>query len=237
MTQTLSTSPVAIVTGAGSGIGQAAAITLARLGYRVALIARTTSTLEHTASQCVGETMILPADVSKPESASHIVNAIMDKWGRIDVLLNIAGSAPNMPIEQTTPANWRACIDSNLSSTVLLTSQVWPIFQKQRSGFVGNVSSLASVDPFPGFAMYAAAKAGVNMFTHSAGQEGMPINVRVVAVAPGAVETPMLRSLFSESIVARDRTLTPQAVAQVLIDCLQGKRAFRNGETILLPSP
>ena len=84
-----------------------------------------------------------------------------------------------------------------------------------------NVSSMASIDPFPGFATYAAAKIGV----------------KAVAVAPGAVETPMLRSMFNEQMIPKDKALSPEQVAKIITDCITGERAFTSGETIAVPSP
>ena len=108
---------------------------------------------------------------------------------------------------------------------------------EQQSGFIGSVSSMASIDPFPGFSIYAAAKAGVNLFTLVTGREGQKIGVRAMAVAPGAVETGMLRKLFDESVIPADATLSPDEVAKVIVDCLENKRAFEVGQTIELPSP
>lgn len=234
--------PVALITGAGSGIGRACALQLAQYGYNLALVSRTRSTLEATAESCSVannqcQTLIMPADICDPETAPNLIAQVLAKWNRLDALFNVAGSAPLMPIEAITAQNWRACIDSNLSGAVLLTAAAWPTFQRQQSGFVGNVSSMASIDPFNGFAMYAAAKVGLNMFTHCTAQEGNAINVTAVAVAPGAVETPMLRQNFGEKIIRKDQTLSPDDVATVLCDCLHKERAFKSGETIVISSP
>lgn len=234
--------PVALITGASSGIGRSCALILAKAGYNLALVARTQSTLQATADSCSKldsecETLVLTADISQRQAGVQLVDQVTKQWGRIDALLNIAGSAPLMPIDQITPEHWQACVDSNLSGAVLLTAAAWPWFKKQQSGFVGNISSMASIDPFEGFSMYAAAKVGLNMFTHCTAQEGSAINVRAVAVAPGAVETPLLRQTFSEEIIASDKTLNPDEVAKVLCDCLLGEHEFTPGQTIVLPSP
>jgi NAD(P)-dependent dehydrogenase (short-subunit alcohol dehydrogenase family) len=85
--------------------------------------------------------------------------------------------------------------------------------------------------------MYASAKAAVNMFTLCTAREGAAIGVRAVALAPGAVETSMLRGLFDEKAIPHDKTLTPEQVATVIRDCLTGARRFTSGETIPVPSP
>ncbi len=229
---------VAIVTGAGSGVGRATAIALAQGGYRLLLVARTESALRQTAQLAAGpDTAILPVDVAAPDAATRIVEHALQRFGRIDAIANVAGAAPLLPIDQVTPQIWRTCIDTNLSAIVLLTAAAWPTFQKQRRGVVVNVSSLASLDPFPHFAIYAAAKVGVNMFTRCTASEGAPIGVRAVCIAPGAVETPMLRSLFNEQAIPPDQCLPPADVAAVIRDCITGTRDFTSGQTIPLHSP
>jgi NAD(P)-dependent dehydrogenase (short-subunit alcohol dehydrogenase family) len=233
---------VALITGAGSGIGRAMAMLLAEAGYHVALVARTESKLRETAREIAEEcpdaqTLVLPADLTDPAATRALVGKVVDHFGRLDVLGNVAGSAPLQPIEQVTPEIWQACIDSNLSYIVHLTAAAWPIFKQQKSGFVANVSSMASIDPFPGFSIYAAAKVGLNMFTKCTADEGAKLNIRAVAVAPGAVETPMLRANFNEKIIAADKTLDPFEVAGTLVDCILGKRDFKPGETIVQMSP
>ena len=230
-------SQTAIVTGAGSGIGRSLAIKLSKLGYHVILAGRTSETLEQTSLSLDGPFTITVIDVTDATACHGLVEQVATQLGRIDVLCNVAGSAPSMTIGQITAELWQQTIDTNLSSVVNLTTACWAIFEKQQSGFVGNVSSMASIDPFPGFAIYAAAKAGVNLFTLVTGREGQAIGVRAVAVAPGAVETGMLRSLFDESVIPTDKTLSPDDVAQVFIDCLLQKRDFEAGQTIELPSP
>lgn len=233
---------VAIITGAGSGIGRALAQLLVEHDYHLALVGRTPATLQETADMCTQinpgcECMVIPADLRDGDSAQHIIEKVIGRWQRIDALFNVAGNAPLMTIDKITPESWRDCVDGNLSGPVLLTAAVWPVFTKQKSGFVGNVSSMASIDPFPGFAIYAAAKTGLNMFTHCTAREGRPIKVKAVAVAPGAVETAMLRANFGLDLIAKDKTLKPEEVAAVLCDCLTGQRQFKSGETIALPSP
>ncbi len=231
----------ALVTGASSCIGKAAAMQLAAAGYRVALVSRTKKNLEKVADEIKqahpdSQTLVVPCDVSDSDSCKAAVEHVHDKFGRLDVLLNVAGAAPLQPIKEITGEIWQNCINANLTSTVMLTQAAWDIFEKQKSGFVGNVSSMASFDPFPGFSIYAAAKVGVNMFTKATADEGKAINLKAVCVAPGAVETPMLRGLFDTSKIPEDQTLSPDDVARVLVDCATGGRNFKSGETIQLPS-
>ncbi|MCE9590844.1 MAG: SDR family oxidoreductase [Planctomycetes bacterium] len=233
----------AIVTGAGSGVGRAAAVHLAGAGYDVALVARRRETLEETAGLVCDasggkiKTLVITADVSESTACQSVVKQSLAVFGRIDALVNAAGYAQICPIEKITPQEWRKTIDTNLSYVMYLTSAAWEAFRGQKSGVIVNVSSLASLDPFPGFALYAPAKAALNMFTLITGREGAAIGVRAVCIAPGAIETPMLRGLFSEKMLPRHKTLDPDDVAALITDCITGKRAFAPGETIPLPSP
>jgi NAD(P)-dependent dehydrogenase (short-subunit alcohol dehydrogenase family) len=231
----------AVVTGAGSGIGRSTARLLARAGYNVVLVGRTRAKLEETAASLRDgpphESLVLSVELTDPAATRAIVDHALAAFGRIDAMANVAGAAPLLPIEKITPEIWRDCIDANLSYVVNLTAAAWPTFRKQKSGVIVNVSSMASIDPFPGFSIYAAAKVGINMFTKCTASEGKEIGVRAVTVAPGAVETPMLRGLFSETQLPRDKTLRPEEVAKVICGCITGDRKFESGEVIVVASP
>ena len=243
MTTSTPTTPAAIVTGAGSGVGRDTAILLAECGYHVLLVARSADKLdaaaelarEDAAEGVRVETM--PADLLDPAAAPRVVERARELFGRVDALCNIAGGAPLLPIEKLTPAITRDCLAINLEAPALLTAACWPLFRQQKSGVVVNVSSMASVDPFPGFAIYAAAKVGLNMLTRCTASEGKRINVTAVAIAPGAIETPMLRQNFNEKVIPADKCLDPVTVAALIRDCVTGTRDFTPGETILLPGP
>ena len=226
---------VSLITGAGSGIGQAAAIALAQAGHQVGLVGRTKQKLEQTArmiGESAGQSDLFVADLCDTAGLGELVHVVLDRFGRLDAVANVAGDAPLLSIDQITPQIWRRCIDTNLSCVVQLTTAIWPILKKQRGGTIVNVSSLASFDPFPGFSIYAAAKVGVNMFTKCTADEGKAIGVKAVCIAPGAVETPMLRGLFDETVVPPDKTMDPAVVGQMICDCITGERVFEPGETI-----
>jgi NAD(P)-dependent dehydrogenase (short-subunit alcohol dehydrogenase family) len=224
-------SPTAIITGAGGGIGRATAIELARRGYRLVLCGRTQESLRVTATEA-GNGVIVPVDLTDPADADRAVEAAMSALGRVDLLVNNAGIAPVLGIEQTSNAQWREVIDTNLSAVFYLCRAVWPIFRKQGGGVIVNVSSLAARDPFPGFAAYGAAKAGLNLLGLSLAREGEPINVRVCTVAPGAVETALFRKLMTPEQYPTEKTLSPTDVARVIAQCAAGDLKFTSGEVI-----
>ena len=234
-------SRVAIVTGAGSGIGRATAKQLLRAGWRVVGAGRTRDKLESTAEQsgCAERFTIHMCNVASADACDALAEVTADAFGRIDALVNVAGHAEIATIAQTTPELWRTTVDANLTSVVQLTHACWPTFTRQHErdpagdgAIVVNVSSMASIDPFPGFAAYAAAKAGVNLFTLVTAREGAAIGLRAVSIAPGAVETPLLRSMFDTQTIAPTDTLAPADIADVITACIRGDRAFEPGETI-----
>lgn len=234
---------VAIVTGAGSGVGRDTALLMADAGYAVVLVSRTESDLQATADYIHQEgrpdavTLVIPTDVTDSAAVDEMVQATLDKFGRIDAVANCAGSAPLQPIEKLTDGIIDAALNVNLKSVMYITRAVWPSFRKQKRGAICNISSMASIDPFKGFNAYAAAKAGVNLFTKATADEGKRFNVIAAAVAPGAIETKMLRQNFPEKAIPQANTLDPLMVAGVVRDVLTGTREITPGETLLLPSP
>lgn len=224
---------VAIVTGAGGGIGRAAAQELAKIGYRVALVGRTLQTLEETA-RGAAEPLVLPADLTDVAQVQALVQRVLDQWGRIDAVVHSAGYAPIRTVEQITDAEWRAVIDTNLSAAFYLSRAVWPAFRRQNGGVIVNLSSMSSRDPFAGFAAYGAAKAGVNLLGLALAREGAEIGVRIHTIAPGAVETAMFRSIRTVEQYPTEMTLSPEEVAKVICQCIAGELRYTSGEVIYL---
>lgn len=225
--------PVAIITGASSGIGLETAKLLDADGWRLALAARTKSKLDDAVASCKNA-IAIETDVANPDAVRNLVDETLDAFGRIDALVNNAGYAPLLPIDETTPDILRASLEINALGPGVATNAVWPVFKTQGRGCIVNVSTMATQDPFPGFFAYAGAKAAVNLFAQSAAKEGADHNIRAFSVAPGAVETPMLRSLFSKDQLPESATLAPKDVAEEIVACIKGDRDARNGETIYI---
>ncbi|MEM8782967.1 MAG: SDR family oxidoreductase [Planctomycetota bacterium] len=235
--------PVAVVTGAGSGVGRDTAMLLAEAGYAVVLVGRTQAKLDASIDLIRGECddtptlLALPTDLTDSAAVQMLVDTTIEKFGRIDALANIAGSAPLQPIERIEDDTIDACLASNLKSVIYTTRACWKTFKAQRSGVIVNVSSMASIDPFRGFNVYAAAKAGVNLFTKATADEGARINLKAFAVAPGAIETQMLRDNFSTKAIPEINALDPILVAGLIRDLITGARDCESGSTLPLPSP
>jgi NAD(P)-dependent dehydrogenase (short-subunit alcohol dehydrogenase family) len=234
----VSSSPVAIITGAGSGIGLATARLLAKEGWTIALAGRRAQQLRDACDTLTpGPHHCVPTDVGDAASCVALVRHVSGACGRIDALINNAGYAPLTPIARHTPEMVRETFAINAIGPADLILAVWPYMAARKSGRIVNVSSIATIDPFPGFFAYAAAKASVELMAKSIAKEGASCGIKAFAVAPGAVETPMLRSIISERSLARHLTLSPEDVAGVIVDCVLGHRDADNGGTIHLPSP
>jgi NAD(P)-dependent dehydrogenase (short-subunit alcohol dehydrogenase family) len=223
----------AIITGAGSGIGRATAVELSRAGCALTLVGRRRAELEATAALC-GESLVVDADVSESSHCKRVASSALERYERVDVLIHCAGFAPVVRIDQVTDDLWRQIVDTNLSAAIYLASALWPTFRKQNSGVIVNISSESSRDPFIGLGAYGAAKAGVNLLGKALAAEGAEIGVRVHTIAPGAVETQMLRSIVSSEQFPTEKTLSTEDVAKVIVQCVQGDLRHTSGEVIYL---
>ena len=230
--------PGALITGASSGIGREVALQLARLHCTLTLVARGGERLEQVGDACSslgsGDVLLRSTDMAVPEDVQAMVDASLDAFGRIDILVNNAGLAELRPIGQLELDHLQALFAVNAIGPALAINRVWPSMVRQHSGRIVNVSSVAAKDPFPGFFAYAAAKAALNSFTRSIAAEGRAANIKAFSVAPGAVETPMLRSVFDETMIPSDQTLPPADVALTIVECAMGRRDDLNGEVIWL---
>lgn len=223
---------IAIITGAGRGIGRAAAQLLAKAKFKLALVSRTVSEVEETNRLCGGEHLLCPEDVSDPEMVRSAVHKTMEKFGRVDALVHVAGLALSMPVEQMSMQQWQETIDVNLSSAFYFAKALWPIWRRQNAGTMVLVSSEAARDPLLGLAAYGAAKAGLNLFGKGLAREGAEIGVRVHTVAPGATETVMLRSVVTPEQYPPEKALQPSDVAGVIAQCVVGDLRYTSGEVI-----
>jgi len=224
--------PVAIITGAGRGIGRAIAVELARRGYQLVLTSRNEAELRETARLSQPGAMIAPADVADAQQLRDVAERALETFDRIDAVINNAGYAPVRSIETVNDVEWQSILDVNVSAAVRLAKAVWPTFRKQNSGVIVNISSKASDDPFTGLGLYGAAKAALNVLGLSLAREGKDIGVRVHTIAPGAVETAMFRTILTHEQYPTDKTFSPSDIAKVVADCVTGSPPQPSGEVI-----
>ena len=183
---------VALVTGASSGIGEATAVALAGAGARVAIAARRRDRLDGVARRIAdlrSEALVLQADVARPEEAESIVARTVERWGRLDVLVNNAGLMLLSPIDRARVEDWRRMLDVNLLGLMATTRAALPHMRRQKDGHVVNISSTAGRVSNPDASVYAATKFGVGAFSEALRREVYRDNIRVTIVEPGAVAT------------------------------------------------
>src|SRR5262249_50868084 len=161
-------------------------------------------------SQCVA----ISGDVTQEPDVDRFIDEAITTFGRIDGLINNAGTARHGPLESLEPDEFDTLIATNIRAVYLCCRAVWLRMAECGVGVIVNLSSLAADDPFPGFAAYGATKAFVNLFSQALHAEGLPRNIRVYCVAPGAVETQMLRGPFPD--FPSDQTLDPDEVAALV---------------------
>jgi 3-oxoacyl-[acyl-carrier protein] reductase len=196
---------VAIVTGASRGIGKAIALSLASEGASVVVNYASSSTAADAVVAEIagmgGQAIALQADVSKPEQVDGLIAAVLEKWGRIDVLVNNAGITKDTLMMRMGLEEWQTVIDLNLTGVFLCTKAVSRTMLKQRSGRIINIASVAGQMGNPGQANYSAAKAGVIGFTKTVAKELATRGITANAIAPGFIATDMTEGLKADEIL------------------------------------
>lgn len=196
---------VAVVTGASRGIGRATALALAAEGANLVVNYASSSGAADAVVEEIagmgGAAIALQADVSQSEQVDALVSATLEKWGRIDVLVNNAGITRDTLLLRMKLEDWQAVINLNLTGVFLCTKAVSKIMLKQKSGRIINVSSVVGEMGNPGQANYSAAKAGVLGFTKAMAKELASRSITVNAVAPGFIATDMTHGVNSEEIL------------------------------------
>jgi 3-oxoacyl-[acyl-carrier protein] reductase len=206
---------VAVVTGASQGIGRATAVRLARDFSAVVLVARNKDELENTASavkSAGAEPLIYALDLREPQSAEIVVSGILDQFGRIDALLNIAGAVPQIDLFEMTDAQWDDGTALKLHGARRLTVQAWNAL-KASNGSVVLISGSAALDPKPGFAAVATINAAVIALAKAFAEQGIKDGVQVNSVVPGAVMTGRRRS-FMEHWAPEHNMSVEEAIKQ-----------------------
>ncbi len=237
----------ALVTGGNSGIGEAIALALAEAGAHVAI-----NFLSHPeAAQSLvkriqdqqGTAMAIKADISKPDDVAYLFESIDAAWDGIDILINNAGIDGGRALGwEADIAAWRNVIDVNLLGTFNCAREALQRMVPQQSGVILNISSVHEEIAWSGYSAYAASKAAVGMLTKTLAQEAAPHRVRVLSVAPGAIRTPINRSVWNDQQSLQDllekiplkRIGEPQEVALMVVVLVSDIASYITGRTIFV---
>ena len=233
---------IAIVTGGAGGIGSAIVQRLAREGAKIAVADLDGQAAQERAADVIatkGEALAIVADVTNKQSVEGMVKATKDRWGRIDILVNVAGGADRKPVVDMTAQDWDHIVDMNLKSVFLCSQAVLPTMLKQKYGKIVNISSIYGFTGNATRSSYAAAKAGVATFTKSLALEVVHDGINVNAVAPGRITTPRVRSHYSDQAWAEavaqipmGRTGTPEEIASAVLFLVTDENKYITGQTI-----
>jgi NAD(P)-dependent dehydrogenase (short-subunit alcohol dehydrogenase family) len=187
---------VALVTGAGAGIGKASAILLAREGARVGVADFDAAAAEATTEiirEAGGEAISIAGDVSVESDCARMVEAVSARWGRLDILCNIAGIVLGGILDQTTEKEWNASMDVNLRSIYLCSKYAIPRMKRSGGGAIVNMASVAGLMGVKNRAAYSASKGGVIALTKSMAIDYVEDGIRVNSICPGTVDSPSLQ--------------------------------------------
>jgi Dehydrogenases with different specificities (related to short-chain alcohol dehydrogenases) len=228
---------VAIITGAGRGIGRAAALAFARAGARVVLFSRTQAQLDavvHAITESGGQAVALAGDVAREEDVQRLFQLAHATYGRVDILLNCAAIVAVQPFATMEVALWDAVLNTNLRGTFLCCREAFRAMQQQgEPGVIINMSSLSGVkgvEKFPGLSAYNVSKSGVAGLTEILAVEGRPYHIRVCAVSPGAVETAMLHQAAPHLKAG----MMPEDLAEILLFLADDSGRMFSGSNIEL---
>lgn len=233
---------VALVTGAGRGIGRAIALELARSGVKVVVnYAGRADKAEETVQliqEAGGEGIAVQADVSLSEDVDRLIQTTLNTYGKIDILVNNAGITRDTLLLRMKEADWDAVLDTNLKGVFLCTKAVSKGMMKQRSGCIINISSVVGISGNAGQANYAAAKAGILGFTKSIAKELASRGIRVNAVAPGYISTDMTESLPEDvrkqilEGIPLSRMGNPEDIAKAVAFLVSPSASYITGQTL-----
>jgi NADP-dependent 3-hydroxy acid dehydrogenase YdfG len=199
---------VVVITGASSGLGEATARLLSAQGASVVLGARRVDRLRSLAdelSRAGGKAIALGTDVTHCDQVKRLVDAAVQTYGRIDVMINNAGLMPQAPLERLKIDEWNQMIDVNIKGVLYGIAAALPHMKQQKAGHFINVSSVAGHRVGPGFAVYAATKHAVRALSEGLRQEVKPYNIRTTVISPGAVATELPDSVTDPQAAERIR--------------------------------
>src|ERR671910_686509 len=241
---------VAIVTGASSGIGNFTSLGLSKAGARVAVGARRTDRLQELEAQIIKnknnkeeEIFVRKLDVTNKSDCDSFVDAVVKKWGKVDILINNAGLMPLSFFKNGKVEEWERMIDVNIKGVLYCTSAVIPYMLDEKSGHIVNISSIAGRIVFAGGSVYCATKHAITAFSEGLRMELSPkYNIRVTCIEPGAVSTELLETITDESMSKfieaskNMERLQSEDVANAILYAIQTPTHVNVNEILLRPT-
>ncbi|MFH1997912.1 MAG: SDR family NAD(P)-dependent oxidoreductase [Patescibacteria group bacterium] len=236
---------IAIITGAGSGIGQSTALSFVKEGAKVVVADWSEQGGKKTVEQihaAGGEAIFIKTDVSKSKDIDKMVKACLGKFGQVDILVNNAGIVKFAPLHEMSEKDWDQVIDVDLKSVFLGSKKVIPEMLKQGKGKIINITSIAGIVGFDKICAYCAAKGGIIALTKEMALEYAPKNINVNCVAPGVIKTAMTKDMltdpatkqFMESSTPYSRLGEPEDIANAVVYLASNKSDFVNGEVLVV---
>lgn len=219
---------VAMVTGAGSGVGRATAVALAGEGYSVVLTGRRPDPLQETVAEMRSggpATLVVPEDVGRPEAVESLFAQTKERFGRLDLLFNNAGiGAPGVPMEDLTYEQWKAVVDVNLTGVFLCTQQAFKLMKSQtpRGGRIINNGSISATTPRPNSAPYTSTKHAVTGLTKSTALDGRPFDIACGQIDIGNAGTPLTARMAegvpqADGSIAVEPTIDADHIARAVV--------------------
>jgi NADP-dependent 3-hydroxy acid dehydrogenase YdfG len=206
---------IIVITGASSGLGEATARNLSEQGAVVVLGARRIDRINALAKELAdngGKALALQTDVTQSAQVKKLVEAAVEQYGRIDVMINNAGLMPHSPLDRLKIDDWDRMIDVNIKGVLYGIAAALPYMQKQKSGHIINVSSVAGHKVRPASAVYAATKHAVLALSEGLRQEVKPYNIRTTVISPGAIDTELPNSVTEADIADNVRKIYEIAI-------------------------
>jgi NADP-dependent 3-hydroxy acid dehydrogenase YdfG len=204
---------IVVITGASSGLGEAAARALAKEGAKLVLGARRLDRLKALASELsLGDKAAVETDVANYDQVKHLVDHAVKIHGRVDVILNNAGLMPLSPLDRLKIEDWDRMIDVNIKGVLYGIAAALPHMKAQKSGHIINVSSVAGHRVRPSSTVYSATKTAVRVISEGLRQEVTPYNIRTTIISPGAVSSELLESITEKDIAQNVAPIRQMAI-------------------------
>jgi len=228
---------IAIVTGGSRGIGKGIAKKLLISGAKVALLGKSAELSNKTRIELekLGEIIYFSADMKKSSDIKSSIKKIVEKWNKIDILINNAGITHDKLAIRTSEDEWSNVLDTNLKGTFNCTKSVLPYMIKNKSGRIVSISSVVGIMGNPGQASYCASKAGIIGFTKSIAKEYGSKSITVNAVAPGLIETDMTKDINTEKLsksIILERSGTPEDISNLVCFLCTEDASYITGQVI-----